>query len=231
MGLDQRVEIAQDYGADLFMSIHTDAALDQRFRGASVYCLSLKGATDEAARILAERENASDFMEALPLGGDPDVDAILLDLMQTQTINDSLKLAEATLQQLEVVHPLRFSVPKQAGFRVLRAPDLPSILVEVAYISNPRDEYLLKSSPFHKRVARALHVSTSRFLCQQELRRPDQLALRFCDETKPRTHVVQLGQNLLQIASLYHTTVREIQKMNSIRDASRIYPGQKLFIP
>jgi N-acetylmuramoyl-L-alanine amidase len=231
VGLEKRVEIAQDYGADLFISIHADAALNRRLTGASVYCLSLKGATDEAARILAEKENASDFMGGLSLVEDPDVNAILLDLMQTQTINDSLGWGRIALQELKAVQRLRFPTARQAGFRVLKAPDFPSILVEVAYISNPREEKLLGASTFHEQIARALEISTYRFLCQQESIHPNRLELRFCNETRPRTHLVQRGQSLFQIASLYDTTVGEIQKLNRIKDASRIYPGQKLLVP
>jgi N-acetylmuramoyl-L-alanine amidase len=231
VGLETRVEIAQDYGADLFISIHADAALNRRLAGASVYCLSLKGATDEAARILAEKENASDLMGALPLVEDPDVNAILLDLMQTQTINDSLGWGNLALLELKAVHRLRFSVARQAGFRVLKAPEFPSMLVEVAYISNPREEKLLRSQAFHKRIARGLEVSIYRFLCQQDQIRPTRLDVRFCEETTPRTHVVTLGQSLFQIASLYDTTVGEIQRLNKIKDVSRIYPGQKLLVP
>jgi N-acetylmuramoyl-L-alanine amidase len=229
--LGKRVEIAQEYGADLFLSIHTDAARNRRLNGASVYSLSLKGATDVAARILAERENASDFMRVLRQGEDPDVTAILLDLMQTQTISESVGLGRIVLDELGAVHRLRFSTTRQAGFRVLKAPDVPSILVEVAYISNREEEELLRTPTFLKGVARSLEISAYRFLCEQEQVRLYRLNPGFCNEIKPRVHIVQLGQTLLQIASRYETTVREIQKANKIKDISRIYPGQRLFVP
>jgi N-acetylmuramoyl-L-alanine amidase len=231
VGLEERVQIAQEYGADLFISVHADAALSRRPRGASVYCLSLKGATDEAARILAERENASDIVGGVRLVGDADLNAILLDLMQTQTINDSLKWADIALQELKSAHRLMFSRARQAGFRVLKAPYFPSILVEVAYISNVKDESLLNGSAFQKDLARALEISTCQFLCQQTHLRRDKPALQFCEDIRPRIHVVQPGQNLFQIASLYNTNVREIQKINRIKDASRIYPGQEILVP
>lgn len=231
LSLRNRLEIAQDYGGGLFVSIHTDASPRRRLRGASVYCLSYEGATDEAARILAERENAADLVGGVRLNQDRNLNAILLDLAQTQTINESLNLGGIVLQEFKKVHRLKFTSPRQAGFGVLKAPDIPSVLVEVGFISNPTEERLLMNSGFHHSVARSLENAIRQFLCQQKWFAPNQSTPRFCQETPQRIHVVQPGQNLSRIASLYHTTIREIQKLNKIKDASRIYPGQKILVP
>jgi N-acetylmuramoyl-L-alanine amidase len=231
ISLKKRVEIAKDYDADLFLSIHADGSLSRKPRGASVYCLSLSGATDEAARILAEKENASDVVGGVELNGDPSLNAILLDLVQTQTINDSLKFGGFVLTDLEKVHRLRFQMPRQAGFRVLKAPDIPSILVEVGFISNPKEEHLMKTPAFRARIAESLNLSARRFLCQYSPARQEKPVLGFCDRLEPVVHVVRNGENLSQIASLHQASVREIKRLNKIKDGSRIYPGQKIQIP
>jgi len=228
LSLSQRVSIAQDYGADFFISIHADSSRRKSTNGASVYCLSLDGATDEAARILAEKENASDLV-----GGavDSNVISILLDLVQNQTINDSSKWGGMALIELEKTHRLKFKKPRQAGFRVLRAPDIPSILVEVGFITNSEDERLMRSPAFQSQVAVALEGSICRFVYEQMQVGSDLLALSHCGTRKPLAHIVQPGQSLSQIALLYDTSIRKIQQANHLRNASRIYPGQELLIP
>jgi N-acetylmuramoyl-L-alanine amidase len=231
LSLRQRAATAHDYGADFFISIHADSSPSKSTRGASVYCLSLNSATDEAARILAERENASDLVGGVHLDGDWNLNSILLDLVQTQTINESLKWGGMVLGELEKVHGLKFPAPRQAGFRVLKAPDIPSILVEVGFITNREEESLLRSSAFQERVALALQGSVCRFLLEQRSVQQDHLVYGSCGTKQPQAHVVQPGQNLSQIALLYNANIREIQRVNELKDVSRIYPGQKLIIP
>lgn len=229
--LRQRVRIAQEYGADLFVSVHADASPNPGTRGASVYCLSLKGATDEAARILAERENASDLVGGVRLGEDQDLSTILLDMVQTQTINDSLRCGQIVLREMENVQGIKFAAPRQAGFRVLKAPDVPSILVEVGFISNTEEETLLRSAAFQERIAQSLGRAVVLFLGQPDPERPSKPAHVDGPKPKQRTHVVRRGENLAQIAGLYNTSVSEIKKANQIKDLSRIRPGQRLLIP
>ncbi len=163
--LKKRMNIAKEYGADMFISIHTDANLNRRIRGASVYCLSLKGATDEAARILAEKENASDLIGGvISKNGDRSLDTILLDLIQTQTLNYSLEYAGMVIRELSKVTRMKFEMPRQAGFHVLKSPEFPSALVEVAFLSNRGDERLMKSNRFRTNVAKALSSATLAFL-------------------------------------------------------------------
>ena len=229
--LAKRVEIAQQYGADLFISIHADASRNRKVHGASVYCLSLRGATDAAARFLADRENAADQVGGVHLNGDKNLNSILLDLVQTQTINDSLKWGGLVLKEVEGIQKIKFSMPRQAGFRVLKAPDVPSILVETGFISNYTDERRLKSTAFQNKMASALESAVLRFLCSQAQGSPDEMAMGFCSEPERRAHVVESGQNLTQIATLYRTSIGAIRRANNLRNASVIYPGQELMIP
>jgi N-acetylmuramoyl-L-alanine amidase len=231
VGLKERTKIAQEYGADLFVSIHTDASRTRGSQGASVYCLSFKGATDEAARILAERENAADFVGGVRLDEEETLNAILLDLMQTQTINDSLDFAGIVLEEISDVQNLKFNRPRQAGFWVLKAPDIPSVLIELGYISNPREERMLRTSAFRLQATLVMENAIRHFLCQQKSMNSDQLTPEFCSMSGPRIHIVERGQSLSRIASLYHTNIQRIQSLNRIKNPSRIYPGQKLIIP
>jgi N-acetylmuramoyl-L-alanine amidase len=164
--LTERVRIAREYGADLFVSLHCNGHPKRQLRGTSVYCLSLKGASDVAARLLAERENASDLMGGVSEQGIPGrvLDSILLDLQQTNVINTSLRLGGMALGELRGVNPIQCTRPREAEFAVLKAPDFPAILVECAYLTHPKEEFLLKNAQFQNRLARALAASVKKFL-------------------------------------------------------------------
>lgn len=156
--LEQRVRIARDYGADLFISLHADGSFNPQARGASVYCLSLSGASDQAAKLLADKENMSNILggallRPASLSRDPNLNQILLDLMQNNSMKESFRFAELALEAMKEVHSLKFSSYRQANFIVLRAPDIPSVLIEVAYITNREDERLLNQSGFREKVA------------------------------------------------------------------------------
>ncbi len=165
--LDGRSRMAKDYGADLFVSLHTDGSFNPQARGSSVYCLSLSGATDEAAKILADKENLSNV-----LGGviskpvtrrKDDVEPILVDLMQNNTMRESFRFAEMLLKDIKAFNPLKYASYRQANFIVLRAPDIPSVLVEMAYITNKEDERLLNQSPFQEKMATAISTSIKKY--------------------------------------------------------------------
>jgi N-acetylmuramoyl-L-alanine amidase len=242
LGLRQRVEMAKEYGADLFMSIHADSSPNRSTRGASAYCLSLTGATDEAARILAEKENSSDLIGGVRLSGDHDLNTILVDMVQTQTINESMRLGGLVLSSLQPVQEIKFQRPRQAGFRVLKAPDVPSVLVEVGFLSNPEEEARLKDPSFQARMAQSLADAVYRFFGQS----PPPSPLAKSKEGNParssavkdsrrsgprREHVVQPGQTLSAIASMYGTSVRELRSINGIQEPSLIRPGQRIAVP
>ncbi|MEK7811841.1 MAG: N-acetylmuramoyl-L-alanine amidase, partial [Pseudomonadota bacterium] len=139
--LSGRVEKARKVHADLFVSIHADAFIKPHARGSSVFALSERGATSASARWLAKKENEADLIGGVNLAvKDPYLARTLLDLSQTATINDSLKLARHMLKELGNVNTLHRGVVEQAGFAVLKSPDIPSVLVETAFISNPEEE-------------------------------------------------------------------------------------------
>ncbi len=155
--LSMRVQKARRVQSDLFVSIHADAFIKPDARGASVFVLSENGATSSAARWLANKENAADLIGGVNIGvKDPVLARTLLDLSQTATINDSLKLGKAVLGELDRVGNLHKPHVEQAGFAVLKAPDIPSILVETAFISNPEEERRLNDDAYQDRLAEAV---------------------------------------------------------------------------
>jgi N-acetylmuramoyl-L-alanine amidase len=165
--LGQRVAKARRTRADVFVSIHADAWVKPDARGSSVFALSERGATTAAARWLAQRENQSDLIGGVNLGvRDPVLARTLLDLSLTATINDSLKLGKAVLSELGDVNQLHKHAVEQAGFAVLKAPDIPSILVETAFISNPEEERRLKDSGYQEKMASAILGGIKRYLAQ-----------------------------------------------------------------
>ena len=166
ISLAERVRIAREYGADLFISLHCNGHPKSQLRGTSIYCLSLKGASDVAARMVAGKENASDLMGGVyeKSAAGRILDSILLDLEQTNVINTSLQLGGMALGELRRVNPIQFTRPRQAGFAVLKAPDFPAILVECVYLTNPKEELLLRNTKFQERLAGALADSVKKFL-------------------------------------------------------------------
>ncbi len=165
--LAQRVDKSRRLHADLFVSIHADAWVRPDAQGSSVFALSERGATSTAARLLAQRENQSDIIGGVNLDvKDPVLARTLLDLSLTATINDSLKLGKAVLTELGDVNALHRDRVEQAGFAVLKAPDVPSILVETAFISNPDEEKRLKDSAYQDKIAAAMLGGIKRYLSQ-----------------------------------------------------------------
>ena len=165
--LAQRVSKSRRVQADLFVSIHADAWVRPDARGSSVFALSERGATSTSARMLAQRENESDLIGGVNFNvKDPILARTLLDLSLTATINDSLKLGKAVLSELGDVNSLHKAAVEQAGFAVLKAPDIPSILVETAFISNPEEEKRLKDAGYQDRLAAAILGGLKRYLAQ-----------------------------------------------------------------
>lgn len=155
--LHGRVVKARKLRADLFVSIHADAFTRPSARGSSVFALSERGATSASARYLANKENESDLIGGVSLDvKDPYLARTLLDLSQTATINDSLKLGKAVLGNIGEINTLHKSHVEQAGFAVLKSPDIPSILVETAFISNPEEERKLNNSAYQGKLASAI---------------------------------------------------------------------------
>jgi len=165
IALEDRIKIAQEYGADLFISLHLNGNKKRSIRGTSIYCLSLKGASDKAAELLAQKENTSDMVGGISSApARKDLDSILLDLEQTHTINESLHLGGMVLKELGRINRIQFTQPRQANFAVLKAASIPSILVEAAYITNPVEENVLRQERFQSAMARAILAAVKKFM-------------------------------------------------------------------
>ena len=224
-----RIKKASKLNADIFISIHADAAIDRRAKGSSVYVLSQHGATSEAARILAQRENASDKIGGVSLEDKDDVlKSVLVDLSQTATIDASIDLAEDILSELAKVGNILRRNVEQAGFAVLKSPDIPSVLVETAFISNPAEEKRLKTADHQQKLATAIlkglrkyakdHVPTNAIMAST----PAPAAL-----TK---YTIKSGDTLSAIAVRYKVSIRDLRKLNDLRsDVLKV--GQVLTIP
>jgi len=155
--LNVRVEKARKVQADLFMSIHADAFIEPSARGSSVFALSDKGASSTAARWLAKKENAADLIGGVNIKNhDKQLASVLLDLSTTAQISDSLKLGKAILGEIGGINRLHKGAVEQAGFAVLKAPDIPSVLIETAFISNPEEEAKLTDEDYQDQMAEAI---------------------------------------------------------------------------
>lgn len=164
ISLPMRLVKARQLNADLFVSVHADAFIKPHARGSSVFALSERGATSAAARWLAKKENEADLIGGVNLNiKDPYLKQTLLDLSQTATINDSLKLGKAVLSHIGDINHLHKAEVEQAGFAVLKSPDIPSILVETAFISNPDEEKKLKDAAYQDKLAEAILAGIKRY--------------------------------------------------------------------
>jgi N-acetylmuramoyl-L-alanine amidase len=165
--LHERVQKARRVQADLFISIHADAFREPTARGSSVFALSESGATSAAARWLAQKENQADLIGGVDLDRrDPVLARTLLDLSQTAQISDSLKVGRHVLDGIGTHNTLHKATVEQAGFAVLKAPDVPSILVETAFISNPDEELKLRSERHQKKFADSIHEGITRYFAR-----------------------------------------------------------------
>jgi N-acetylmuramoyl-L-alanine amidase len=169
VGLRERMKIARQARADLFISIHADAFQNAGVKGASVYTLSRNGASNEAARWLANSENARERVGGVDLDDKEDVLAsVLLDLSQTATQQASVSLASNVLKNFQNIGELHYNAVQKAGFVVLKSPDIPSILVETAFISNPSDELNLISNRYQTKMANAIFKGVLNYFEQLE---------------------------------------------------------------
>ena len=171
-----RVNKARGLRADLFISIHADAFIRPEARGSSVFALSEHGATSAAARWLAKKENEADLIGGINIDvKDPFLKRTLIDLSQTATINDGLKLARLVLREIGEINTLHKNEVEQAGFAVLKAPDIPSILVETAFISNPEEEARLNDDGYQDKLAEAIVTGVRNYFAKQPPKPPIKL--------------------------------------------------------
>jgi N-acetylmuramoyl-L-alanine amidase len=225
--LKERYEIARKNEADIFVSIHADALPGKRrARGASVYALSERGATSALARTLANKHNASDLIGGVSLSDKDDLLAkVLLDLSQTATIGSSVELGSSVLSELKRIGPIHVETVQQAGFAVLKAPDVPSILIETAFISTPTEEKKLRSKSYQRKLARGIFKGIKRYAARRKL--ADNQSGRAGGR---RVHIVQPGETLFAIARLYDVRMDTLRFANSLDD-NKLKVGRKLVIP
>ncbi|TVS13015.1 MAG: AMIN domain-containing protein [Wenzhouxiangella sp.] len=224
--LQQRYDRARKAGADLFLSIHADAFRDFRVRGSSVYVLSRSGASSEAARLLAQRENKSDLIGGVQLDrGDDMLSSVLLDLSQSAALEYSNDAAEQILHQLGSVGRRHRNGVERANFVVLRSPDVPSVLIEVGFISNPQDEKNLNTPTHRRQIAAAITNGVRDHFLQTAPQ-----GTWFAANRNGTEHVVQRGDTLGVIAQRYQVSVSQIRAVNNL-NGDVIYPGAVLLIP
>ena len=227
----RRTEIAHNSGADLFISVHADAFKDRRANGATVYALSTKGASDEEARLLAERENKSVQIGGVSLDGKDDVLAsVLLDLSQNAALSASLDVGADIVSELGRVVKVRRRTVQQAGFLVLKSPDMPSILVETAYISNPSEEKLLRSSAHQDKLAKAMTAGIRKYFYKNP---PPDTQIAMDVRRAPAGHVrhkIARGDTLSELAERYDVSTAAIRSANKMSN-DNIRIGQVLSIP
>jgi len=225
LGLRKRMELARDQRADLFISIHADAFRDPRVRGSSVYILSQRGASSEAARWLAERENSADLVGGVTLEDKDDMLAsVLLDLSQAGTLQASHEIAGEVLGRLKKVGKTHKRSVQQAGFMVLKSPDVPSILVETAFISNPSEERNLRNSKHQQKLAKAIMGGIREYF------RDNSPPGTLLADKAPRRHVTKRGDTLGHIARHYQVSLASLRNVNQL-PSDRIRIGQVLQIP
>jgi len=236
VGLRQRTLIARQQKADFFVSIHADAVRSKQPYGSSVYALSQGGATSETARWLAASENQSDLIGgvdgSLSLDDKDEVlRGVLLDLTMTATMNDSLATGGRVLDQLGRINKLHKSSVEQAGFVVLKSPDIPSLLVETGFISNPREEALLKSSAHQAKLAQAVYNGIVAHFRQHPP--PSSLLAWQRDQGRgsaSNEYRVQGGDTLSQVASSHQISMKALKQANGL-DSDILRVGQVLTIP
>ena len=222
LSLRQRTVLARQNKADLFISIHADAFEDRHVHGASVYILSRNGASDEAARWLAEKENSADLIGGVSLDDkDNMLASVLLDLSQNATIESSYHLAEQVIKALKPLGKLHKHSVQQAGFVVLKAPDIPSLLIESAFISNPKEERKLRSASHQRAMSEAVLNGIRAYFIKYAP--PGTLYAA-------RRHIIARGDTLSEIARHYRVSVASLRDFNQLH-GDTVHVGQVLRIP
>ncbi len=221
--LRTRMRLARKHKADLFISIHANSARKRSARGVSVYTLSSRGATSQAAKWLAERENRSDIIGGTQIrpGVDKGLAKMLLDLSQTSTSKASVDAASVVLRELSKITRVHRRGLERAGFVVLKSPDVPSILIETGFISNPSEEIRLRNRRYQRRVAAMILRGIVHYFVKNAP--PDTMFAK-------RKHVIEKGETLKQIASQYKVSLALLKRVNGLR-SGRARVGNVLIIP
>jgi N-acetylmuramoyl-L-alanine amidase len=228
VSLKNRRDKARALEADLFVSIHADAFREKSARGASVYALSMRGATSTTAQYLADTENSADLVGGVELAEmDPMLAGVLADLSMTGTLDTSLNLGALILEQIDGVARLHKKRVEQAGFAVLKSPDVPSLLIETGFISNPGEAERLAMPAYQDKMARAIRRGIQSWFARQP---PPGTLLAWQREQGGREVTIAAGDTLSEIAERYGVTVASIKTNNGL-SRDMIYVGQTLLIP
>lgn len=226
--LRKRIKLARKLKADLFVSIHADAFRDRRVSGSSVYTLSHRGASSEAAKWLADKENSADLIGGIDLSENDNLLAtVLLDMTQNATMEHSRVAAKKVLANLKSVGAVHNGSVQKAGFVVLKSPDIPSMLVETAFISNPTEEKRLRSAAHQTKLAKAILGGIKSYFKSYP---PPGSRLASNENNSSRRHVINSGDTLLEIANQYDVSLNSLRSVNRLED-DRIRVGQVLTIP
>jgi N-acetylmuramoyl-L-alanine amidase len=233
--LRQRIRKARKHEADIFISIHADAFTNPDAQGSSVFTLSRRGATSEAAKWLADKENSADLIGGVDLGSSDDqLATVLLDMAQNATLEHSAQAAGAVLNNLSRLGVTHKGEVQKAGFVVLKSPDIPSLLVETAFISNPDEEARLLSGANQQHLAEAILAGIKQYFYKY---RPQTLARTPAPAAAPaiasaagRRHVIGAGDTLAQIARRYRVSLASLRTANNL-GSDTIHTGQVLTIP
>lgn len=222
IGLRQRINRARKHGADLFISIHADGFRDRRVQGSSVFVLSRRGASSEMARWLAEKENSADLAGGVSLDDKDDLLAeVLLDLSQSATIEASVEVADNVLGELKRIGKTHKASVQQAGFVVLKSPDIPSLLIETAFISNPAEERRLRDGRHQEALARSMLRGIRHYFSTHPPPGTQLVA---------REHVIKRGDTLGHIAQHYRVSLNTLRNYNGLK-SDRLRVGDTLRIP
>jgi N-acetylmuramoyl-L-alanine amidase len=228
ISLKGRRDLARRRQADMFVSVHADAFRDARARGASVFALSTRGATSTTASYLAQRENAADLLGGVSLADKEDTLAMTLaDLSMTATLDSSLNIGTSVLGEVGGFARLHKRQVEQAGFAVLKSPDIPSILVETGFISNPEEARKLSTESYRRRMAAAIHEGIVGWF---QIHPPTGTLLAYQREQGLREYTIVSGDTLSGIAARFNTSVASIKRFNDLQ-GSQILIGQTLRIP
>lgn len=225
MRLRDRIEKARDHHADMMISLHADSFPDPRARGSSIYALSVDGASSETARMLADKENASDI-----LFGDVNLDVedqmvkeVLFDLSLTGTIESSLDMGSEILDQIKSVNKVHKKQVQQAGFAVLKAPNIPSVLLETAFLSNPKEEKSLRTTAHQQKVAKAITRGVNKYFARKA---PPGTWLAASEAE----YSVNRGDKVSTIAKRHNVNEKDLRTRNALY-ADSLKAGQVIKIP
>lgn len=228
IGLAKRRQLAREKNADFFVSIHADAFTSPQAHGSSVYALSQRGATSATAKFLAQSENDADMIGGVSLTDKDDILAgVLFDLSMTATLDNSLSIGKHVLKQMGGVNRLHKKHVEQAAFAVLKSPDVPSILVETGFISNPREAKNLASKNYQRKMAKAISTGIDRYFREHP---PEGTLLAVQARAKTKSYTIARGDTLSGIAQQFSVSVVSLRKVNNLR-SNTIRVGQVLTIP